>query len=56
MNNLLRLLCIQALIPGFVMVALPAGVLAQPRFMGPQMGNHGMARPPGSAAMAQPFK
>jgi hypothetical protein len=56
MDNLLRHLCIQALLPGFVMVALPAGASAQPRLMGPQMGNHGMARPPGSAAMTQPFR
>src|SRR5438445_12152986 len=56
MNNLLRLSCIQALLPGLVMVAVPAGASAQPRFMGARMGNSGMAGPPGSAAMAGPSR
>jgi hypothetical protein len=57
MNNLLRLSCIRALLPGLVLVAVPAGASAQSRFMGPRMGNPGMmARPAGSAGMAMPFR
>jgi hypothetical protein len=52
MNNLLRLSCIQALLPGLVLAAVPAGASAQSRLMGPRMGNPGMAGRPGSAAMA----
>jgi hypothetical protein len=54
MNDRLRLLCI--LLPGFVMLAIPAGALAQPRLMGARMGNPGMARPAGSAGMTQPSR
>ncbi len=56
MKNLMRLSCIQALLPGLVMVAVPAGASAQPRLMGPRMGNPGMAGRPGSAAMAGPSR
>jgi hypothetical protein len=55
MNNLLRLSCIRALLPGLVMGAVPAVASAQPRFMGPRMGNPGMAQLPGAAAMTRPF-
>jgi hypothetical protein len=51
MTHRLGLLCIQALLPGLVMVAVPAGIVAQSR-----MGNPGMARPPGSAAMGSPSR
>jgi hypothetical protein len=56
MNNLLRLSNIQALLPGFVMLAVPAGAPAQATMMGPRMGSPGMARPAGSAAVAQPSR
>jgi hypothetical protein len=56
MKNLLRLSSIQALLPGLVMLAVPAGASAQPRMMGARMGGPGMARPAGSAAMAQPSR
>jgi hypothetical protein len=69
MNNLLRFSCIQALLSGLVMVAVPAGASAQSRFMGPRMGspgmagfmgprmgNPGMAGRPGSAAMTGPSR
>src|SRR5438309_10674277 len=56
MKNLLRLSCIQALLPGLAMVAVPAGASAHPRLMGPRMGNPGMAGRPGSAAMAGPSR
>lgn len=54
MNKLLRLLRVQALLPGLVMLAVPASASAQPRMMGARMGSPGMARPGGSAAM--PFR
>jgi hypothetical protein len=56
MNNLLRLSCIRALLPGVLMVAVPADASAQPRSMGPRMGNPGTFRPLGAAAMTQPFR
>ena len=56
MNNLLRLSSIQALLPGLVMLAVPAVASAQPRMMGARMGSPGIARPVGSAAMTQPSR
>jgi hypothetical protein len=54
MNNLLRFPSIQALLPGLVMLAVPAGVVGQPRFMGTRMSGPSMIRPAGSPAMMQP--
>src|SRR5438477_6494901 len=56
MKNLLRLSSIQALLPGLVMLAMPAVASAQPRMMGARMGNAGMARPASSVAMTQPSR
>jgi hypothetical protein len=56
MNNLLRLLRIQALLPSLMMLTVPAGASAQSRLMGARMGSPGMARPAGSPAMGQPSR
>ena len=52
MNNLLHLSSIQALLASLLVFAGPAGASAQPR----RMGSPGMARPAGSADMAQPSR
>jgi hypothetical protein len=56
MNHLLRFPSIQALLPGLLLLVVPAVASAQSRMMGPRMGNPGMARPGGTAAMVQPSR
>ena len=56
MNRFPRLSTVQTLLPGLVLLAVPAGASAQARMKRGRMGSPGMARPAGSATMGQPSR